>query len=343
MKVLITGAAGFLGSHIVDQCLEQGVEVRVIVRKSSDLSYLKTLGSKIEYSFGDLTDVAAVNESAEGIQVIYHSAGRVRDYGNYSDFYSANCTATHNLLEASRLKGVKRFVFISSPSIFADEHDHLNLDESIPYPQHFANYYAKTKALAEQEVLEANCPQLVTCSLRPRGVWGPRDKTGFMPKLMGSLAKGKLKNLAPGKRVLTSLCHVENIANACLAAAVSPNVGGQAYFITDSEPLALWGFVDEVARIFQLPPLQGELNPKILKIAIESCEFIWKLPLLRDRYSPPISRYAVGLLTQHGTYSIAKARRDFGYNPVVTTQDGIRDLKTWIEGNGGMEGFLRYL
>lgn len=340
MNVLITGAAGFLGSHIVDRCLAQGDRVRVIVRKSSDLSYLKSLGNTIEWSFGDLTDGDATLKAAEGMDVIYHSAGRVTDYGTYDDFFSANVIATRKLLEAARDKSVPRFVFISSPSIFADAFDHLDRDENAPYPKRFANYYAETKAIAEQEVLAVNSPSLMTCSLRPRGVWGPRDKSGFMPKLMAAMAKGKLKNLAPGKRVHASICHVQNIADACLAAAVSPKVGGQAYFITDRETIVLWEFLDELALYFGLPKVKGSIHPQVLKILISIIEAIWTLPSLKAKRSPPLSRYAAGLLIQDGTFSIAKAQKDFGYNPSVTQKAGLAELKSWIENTGGIKAFL---
>ncbi|MBC7659548.1 MAG: NAD-dependent epimerase/dehydratase family protein [Chitinophagaceae bacterium] len=343
MRVLITGAAGFLGSHIVDRCLNQGDNARVIVRKSSDLSYLKTLGDKIEYSFGDLTDRLAVAKAASDIDVIYHSAGRVTDFGSYDDFFSANVLATRNLLEAARENGVGRFVFVSSPSIFADRQDHLNMDETAPYPKRFANYYAETKAISEQEVLAANSPSLITCSLRPRGVWGPRDKSGFLPKLLASMAKGKLKNLAPGKKVQASICHVQNIADACLAAAASAHVGGQAYFITDRETIVLWEFLDELAEYFGIPKVEGAINPKVLKILIEVIEAVWTLPNLKAKRSPPISRYAAGLLIQDGTFSIDKAKQDFGYDPSISQKKGLADLKAWIESTGGLQDFLRHV
>jgi nucleoside-diphosphate-sugar epimerase len=343
MKALITGAAGFVGSHLVDTCLAQGHSVRVIVRKTSDLSYLKTLGDRIEIVYGDLVDCESVFKAAAGMDVIFHPAGRVTDFGSREDFYSANCLATEHLLEAAKAAKVPRFVFVSSPSIFADNEDHVNFDETRPYPKHYANYYAETKAISEREVLAANSPSLVTCSLRPRGIWGPRDKSGFLPKLISSIAKGKLKNLAPGKKVMTSICHVQNIADACLLAAQSPNVGGQAYFIADREQLVLWDFLDEVAKTFGLRPIQGSVNPLVLDMLVGLVELIWKVPALKHKKSPPISRYSAGLLTKHGTYSIAKAQKDFGYNPCVNPHQGLKDLKTEIDANGGLEEFLKHV
>ncbi len=343
MKYLITGAAGFVGSHLVDRCLARGIGVRVMVRRSSELSYLKTLGDRIEIVYGDLTDADAVDRAAVGIDVIIHPAGRVTDWGSREDFIAANCVATDNLLAAARKQRVPRFVFVSSPSIFADDRDHLDFDEMQPYPKRFANYYAETKALSEQAVLKANSPSLMTCSLRPRGIWGPRDKSGFLPKLIFAMHQGKLKNLAPGKKVMTSICHVHNFADACLAAAVSPRVAGQAYFIADREQLVLWDFLAEVGKMLNLKPIQGSVPPLLLKALVEIFELLWKIPALRKTRSPRISRYSASLLTKHGTYSINKAVRDFGYNPKMDLQTGLKELKASIENNGGLEEFLKHV
>lgn len=343
MKVLITGAAGFVGSHLVDACLAKGQTVRVIVRESSDLTYLKTLGSRIEIVSGDLQDAAAVDRATRGIDVIHHPAGRVTDVGSYADFFGANVLATRLLLSAARKNRVPRFVFVSSPSIFSEGHDHLDCDESLAYPKRFANYYAETKAISEQDVLAANSPDMITCSLRPRGIWGLRDKTGFLPKLLSALQKGKLKNLAPGKRVMASLCHVHNIAEACLLAAESNRVAGQAYFICDREAVSVWELIDRIGGMYGLGPVQGEVNPKVLGFAVAFLEALWMLPGMKKRYAPPLSRYSLGLLTLHSSYSIAKAQRDFAYPARVTLEQGLKELKAWTDANGGLEALLRYV
>lgn len=343
MTVLITGAAGFVGSHLVDACLAKGQAVRVIVRESSDLSYLKTLASRIEIVRGDLEEASAVERATKGIDAIYHPAGRVTDVGSYADFFRANVLATRNLLNAAKKNRVPRFVFVSSPSIFSDNTDQLNCDESLPYPKTFANFYAETKAISEQDVLAANGADLITCALRPRGIWGLRDKTGFVPKLLSALQKGKLKNLAPGKRVMASLCHVRNIAEACTQAAESSRVAGQAYFICDREPVAVWELIDRIGAMYGLGPVTGTVNPKVLGVAVEVLEAIWKIPGMKTRYAPPLSRYSAGLLTMHSSYSIAKAERDFGYKASVTLEEGLKEMKEWTDAHGGLQALLRYV
>ncbi len=341
MRALITGASGFLGGHLVDHALAAGDSVRVVLRQSSDLSYLERYRDKIDIVRGDLVDARTADAITKDIDVIYHSAGRVTDEGGFATFYAANVQATQYLIDAAKSNQVQRFVFVSSPSIFTDYQDHLNMDESAPYPAKYANYYAHTKALAEQYVLAANAKGFITCSLRPRGIWGPRDRQGFLPKLASALARGKLKHLAPGKPVQVSICHVQNIADACLAAARSNQVGGQAYFIADAQPVLVWDFINNIADVFGLPPVKGQVHPAVLATAVFVFENLWKIPLLKNNYSPPLSRYAASMLTLHNTYTLAKAQRDFGYAPRMDRQNGLRDLKQWVDQNGGVERFCR--
>ena len=341
MKVLITGAAGFLGSHILEKALALGHEAHVIVRKTSRTRFLDTFGKLIHRHLGDLADFESVLKACAGIDLIIHSAGRVTDFGLYDEFYRDNVVATENLLKAARSQGVAQFVFVSSPSIFAADDDHLDVDESIPYPKNYVNYYAETKSLAERKVLAANSPELFTCSLRPRGIWGERDYNGFFPKLLIALKKGKLKDLSGGKRVLASLCHAKNIAEACFqAAAHADKTAGQAYFITDDETVLVWDLIRKVGEAYRLPPIGAAVNPLVLNAAITLIGALWHLPYLRKNYSPPVSRYSLGMLTQHTTYSVGKARRDFGYDPKHSMSRNLEDFKKWIEEDGGLDRYL---
>ena len=339
MKVLITGASGFLGGHLVDQALAAGDQVRVVLRPGSKLNCAPQHQPQVEIIRGDLTDPALAAVLTRGMDVVYHSAALLSDVGRYEIFHAANVLASQYLVDAAKANQVARFVFVSSPSIFTDHLDHLQMDESVPYPKQYANYYAQTKAISEQYVLAANRPGFTTCSLRPRGIWGPRDIQGFLPKLSAAMASGKLKLLAPGKNVQVSICHVTNIAQACLAAARSDRVAGQAYFITDAEVLSLWDFLNQIAQLFGLPPITKAINPLLLNSLVNLIEFLWRIPVLKHHRAPPISRYAVGLLTLHSTYNCAKAKRDFGYVPSVSHAQGVAEWKAWVDANGGLEFF----
>jgi nucleoside-diphosphate-sugar epimerase len=343
VKALVTGASGFLGSHIVDECARNGDAVRVLVRPFSDLSYLSTVAG-IELAFGDLTDEASVREATRGVDVVYHSAARVTDHGSRAQFYAANVDGTERLLRAARDSGVSRFVFVSSPSAVMDGGDQLDIDESTPYPEKFLNLYSETKAIAEQLVLGANGPGFTTCSLRPRGIWGPRDWHGFMPRLISKMRAGRLPDLSGGRTVYASLCHAGNAAAACrLAATSGKNVGGKAYFIADAERSDVWSLIAEVALLFGAKPPTRKVPPAVRDAVVNTVEAAWHIPYLSNRYSPPLSKYSVALLTKSSTYDTSAAQRDFGYVPRVDQQTGLRLLKQWVDGIGGVDEFTRHV
>jgi nucleoside-diphosphate-sugar epimerase len=342
MNVLVTGASGFLGSHIVDRCLAQGDRVRVLVRPSSDCSYLQSL-SNIDFAVGDITNRTAVSDASRDVDVVYHSAARVSDYGTRAQFWSQNVAATEHLLDAARSNGVKRFVFVSSPSVVMDGSDQIDIDERVPYPTRYLNLYSETKAAAERCVLEANGPTFTTCSLRPRAIWGPRDRTGYMPKLIAKLMTGRMPDLSAGKRVYASLCYCENAAAACTLAARADSVGGKAYFVTDGEKTDVWAFMAEVAALFGLPPISRSVSPSTLRAVVGAVEWLWRVPFLAHRYSPPISRYSMTLLTSTSTYDIRRANIDFGYQPTIDRATGLSRLKAWIDSIGGVSEYVRHV
>jgi 2-alkyl-3-oxoalkanoate reductase len=336
MNVLVTGATGFLGSHIVDAARAQGDRVRVLARASSDTTYLRTLPG-VEIVDGDLTSAASLEAATRGIEVVYHSAARVSDQGTRAEFVAANVDGTRDLLAAARNAGVGRFVFVSSPSVVMDDSDQVDIDESTPYPARFLNLYSETKAAAEQLVLAANAPGFVTCAIRPRAVWGPRDRSGWLPKLGGKILDGRLPNLSGGRTVLASMCYVSNAAEACLLAAraSAENVGGKAYFVTDDDRTDVWRFASEIGELFGLPPIRRRVDPRAVRVIAGVLDRIWSVPALAKRYPPPLSRYAVALLSRTATYDISAARRDLGYAPRVGRAEGLAQLKAWVDGVGG--------
>ena len=339
MRALVTGASGFLGSHIVDECVRAGDRVRVLVRPFSDVSYLRTVPG-LELVHGDLSDTASLREACRGVDVVYHSAARVTDHGTRDQFWTANVTGTERLLAAAADHDVPRFVFVSSPSATMTGGDQLDVAETSGYPTSFLNLYSETKAAAEQRVLAADRPGFTTCALRPRGIWGPRDYTGFLPRLLARMRAGRLPDLSGGRRVLASLCHSSNAASACRLAATAPEVGGHAYFITDPAPYDLWALIAETAALFGVRPPGRSIPPFLRDGAAALFDVLWKIPALAERSSPPLSKYSVALLTRSTTYDISAARRDLGYEPKTTAATGLPDLKSWVDSIGGLDAYL---
>ncbi|MFF4421606.1 NAD-dependent epimerase/dehydratase family protein [Streptomyces sp. NPDC001549] len=346
VKILVTGASGFLGGHLVDGALRQGHQVRALVRPGRDAAQLGFLPG-VEVVTGDLTDGDSLGRAAEGCEAVLHSAARVVDHGSRAQFEAANVTGTQRLLAAARSAGARRFVFVSSPSALmrVREGDRLGIDESTPYPDRWFNLYSETKAIAEQYVRAADGPEFTTCAIRPRGIWGPRDHAGFLPRMVEAMRAGRLPDLSGGKRVLVSLCHVDNAVDACLRAALAPagRVGGKAYFVVDREETDLWPFLARVGALFDCPPPAPRIPLVLGRGLAAAVETGWHL---RHRSAggggggtdaaPPLSRYMMALLTRSATYDTAAARHDLGYAAPRTQADGLRALGEWVNEVGGV-------
>ncbi|WP_189133134.1 NAD-dependent epimerase/dehydratase family protein [Wenjunlia tyrosinilytica] len=341
MRVLVTGASGFLGSHIVDACVRAGDEVRVLVRKESDLGHLRTVPG-IEFAYGDLRDTASLRAAALGVDVVHHSAARVTDRGTRAQFREENVEGTRRLMTAARQGGARRFVFISSPSALMGirDGDRLDIDESEPYPRRFLNLYSETKAAAERLVLAADRPDFTTVALRPRAVWGPRDHSGFLPRLLAKMMTGSLPDLSGGRPVYASLCHCDNAAAASVRAARAGGVGGRAYFVADPEPVEVWSTLADLAARFGGTPPTKRVPLGLLRAVAFTADMVWKLPPLAERTSPPLSRYSLALLTRSATYDTSAARRDLTA-PVVDHETGMEQLTAWIDAVGGVDEFVR--
>ncbi|MEU6587336.1 NAD-dependent epimerase/dehydratase family protein [Nocardia sp. NPDC046763] len=335
MKVLVTGGTGFLGSHIVDQALAAGDEVRVLARPTGDLGYLRSL-PEVEIVHGDLGDADSLVAACKGVDVVHHSAGRVAETGHRDQFWEANVEGTRRLMDAARAAGTGRFVFVSSPSVATEyDRDRFGIDESEPYVRNPKSYYVETKAIAEREVLAADGPDFTTCALRPRMIWGPRSG-GWMTLLLNKIRSGRLPDLSGGKPVLVSITHCEHAARACVQASRSDAVAGKPYFLADAEDVDLWGFARDLATAFDLTPPTRTIPKPVLNGVIAVFDTIWKIPGLQSRVAPPLSSWTVAALTVSNTYDTSAAQRDFGYAPTVSLRDGLNRYVEWVESIGGL-------
>ncbi|MEU7144378.1 NAD-dependent epimerase/dehydratase family protein [Nocardia sp. NPDC046473] len=345
-KVLVTGASGFLGGALVRRLVRDGEhDVSILVRRSSKLADLGADVDRVQLVYGDLTDPASLVAATNGVDIVFHSAARVDERGTREQFWQENVRATERLLEAARRGGASRFVFISSPSALMDFDggDQLDVDESVPYPRRYLNLYSETKAAAERAVLAANTDGFTTCALRPRAIWGAGDRSGPIVRLLGKTGTGKLPDISFGRTVYASLCHVDNIVDACVKAAASDAVGGKAYFVADAEKTNVWEFLGSVATGLGYAPPSRKPNSRVINAVVNVIETIWRIPAVATRWSPPLSRYAVALMTRSATYDTSAARRDFGYTPVVDRDSGLATFLAWLETQGGAVELTRDL
>lgn len=323
MKVLVTGAGGFLGKAIAHRLIELGDSVRSFSRGFYPV--LDELG--IEQCRGDLADAQAVHEACRGVDLVFHVAAKAGIWGRHRDFYEANVVGTRNVLEACRLAGIARLVYTSSPSVVFDGTDMEGVDESVPYPAHYRASYPETKAMAEQFVLEANGADLATVSLRPHLIWGPGD-TNLIPGILARGRKGALRRIGHSEKRV-DFTYIDNAAQAHLCAAdrLAPGApaAGRAYFISQAEPVPLWDFINRVLDCAGLPPVEGSVPRSIAYASGAFLEIVYRL--LPVSGEPRLTRFLVEELSTAHWFDITAAQRDLGYDPVVDMEEGFRRLR----------------
>jgi 2-alkyl-3-oxoalkanoate reductase len=327
MRALVTGGGGFLGSAIVRRLRARGDEVVSLSR--SDYPELAALGVR-QYR-GDLADLNAVVEAAAGSDIVFHVAAKAGIWGSFDEYYRANVIGTDNVISACRVNSINRLVYTSSPSVVFDGSDVEGGDESLPYPTHFEAHYPHTKARAEQSVLAANSPTLATVSLRPHLIWGPRDNH-LVPRIVAKGRAGKLRRI--GQRpCLVDTVYVDNAADAHINAADRLAFGaapaGKAYFISNGEPLPLWEMVNRILAAAGVPPETRSISPALAYAAGSACETVWKA--LRLSGEPPMTRFVAKELSSAHWFDLTAARRDLGYRPEVSIEEGLKRLKAWFD------------
>ncbi|MEV0059624.1 NAD-dependent epimerase/dehydratase family protein [Nocardia sp. NPDC050718] len=333
MTVLVTGASGFVGGAIVRALLARGVPVRAMVREPSSAP------AGAEVAVADLADTAALARAVTGVRAVVHAAALLGEFGRPAEFFAVNVAGTDRLMQEAAAAGAERFVFIGSPSALMapDGGDQLGIDETTPYPARFLNSYCETKAVAEQLVLAADTPTFTTCSLRPRAVWGPGDRRGPIVQILAKLRAGRLPDLSGGREVRASLCYIDHLVRAVELALEAEKIGGRAYFVADAEPVAVWPTMAAVARRFGLTPPSVVVPAPVLGGALAAIETVWRIPAVAQRWTPPLSRYAVALVTRSATYDLTRAERELGYRPTVPFAEGLDRFHAWVTEIGGLD------
>jgi nucleoside-diphosphate-sugar epimerase len=324
MRALVTGGAGFLGLYVTEQLVARGDSVRVISRHSHPR--LGEMG--VEWQQADIRDPASVERACRDVDTVFHIAAVPGIWGPWKLYYETNTLGTRHVIDACRKHKVSRLIYTSSPSVIYDGKDHIDVDESYPYPQKYLCHYPHSKALAEREVLAANGRDgLSTVSLRPHLIWGPRD-TNLIPRLIARARSGRLRRVGSRRNVI-SMSYVENAAATHLRAAdaLAPGsaVAGNAYFINEPEPVNLWSWVDELLSRAGLPGVRKSIPGGAAYALGALCEATYAV--LRISAEPPMTRFLAQQLAGSHSYKIARAQRDFGYKPLITVEEGMRRLE----------------
>ncbi len=326
-RVLVTGGAGFLGRALCAALQRAGHEVTSFQRSHSP--ELQAMG--VRQVRGDLADSAAVHAALAGQDAVFHNAAKAGAWGSYESYFDANVLGTRHVLAAMRAHGIPKLVYTSTPSVTHSGRTPVEgSDEATtPLGHRFKAPYPETKLIAEREVLVANDATLATVALRPRLIWGPGD-TQLLPRLVERARAGRLRFIDGGHNRMDTT-YVDNAAQAHLDAfaALAPRsaCAGRAYFISNGEPREVRRIVNDLLAAAGVPPVHASVPYPLAYAAGAVLEPVWRLFGLDGE--PPMTRFLAEQLSTAHWYDISAARRDLGYVPSVSIDEGLQRLAAW--------------
>lgn len=332
MKALVIGGGGFVGSAIVRQLVAKAEKVAVFGR--GYYPHLKRF--EVRQHQGDILDSdLLIKVMQEGYDTVFHVAAKAGIWGPRQEFEQVNVTGTRNVLGACFASGVKSLVYTSTPSVVFNRRDLQGADERTPYAGRFLCYYASSKAVAEQMVLVANSDVLQTCAIRPHLVWGPEDPH-LLPRLIERGRRGQLRIVGKGTNMV-DISYVDNVAEAHVLAAENLNntatAAGNAYFISQGEPVNLWQWINDLFSRLGIPPVTKTISYGTAYGIGTLMEGIYMWFSMAQE--PRMTRFLAEQLARSHWFSIEKARRDLGYRPRISTTEGVEKVVEWLKNSSG--------
>lgn len=331
-KVLVTGATGFLGKHTAEILVKRGYSVYGTGRNLSVGKELKNMG--IEFFRADIRDLQSlIKVFSHKYDYVVHCAALSSPWGRYRDFHRINVEGTKNILDGARKTEAKRFIHISTPSIYFDFNEKGMVKED-QIPDHFANDYAKTKFMAEKLVDREFEDGMSTVVLRPRAIFGVGDNAIF-PRLIKANNKIGIPLFNEGRHLVDVTC-VENVAYAIyLSINADKQACGKKYNITNGEPIE---FIVVLRKLFEYMGQElktRRINYNLALCLASSLEFIHKYPLM-GKIEPVFTKSTLGLISKTQTLDISLAKSLLGYTPQISTDQGLENFAlNWRTGING--------
>jgi nucleoside-diphosphate-sugar epimerase len=315
----VTGGSGFIGGRLIERLVGEGRPVRALARSQASAERVAELGA--EPVRGDIGERDSLAGAAEGADAAFHLAAHLGEWGPWEDFERGNVEGTRNVLAACAEAGVRRFVHCGTEAALMAGEPLVGVDETAPLRPDSRAPYPATKAKAEQAVRAASRAGFETVVVRPRFVWGKGDTT-LLPEMVETVEKGRFAWIGGGRNV-TDTTHVDNVVEGLVLAAERGRPG-EAYFVTDGEPVVFREFVTAMLRTQGVEPPERSVPAWTAAPLARAAEAAWKLLPLKG--TPPMTTFRSWLLTQECTIDIAKAREELGYAPLVTHDQGLAEL-----------------
>ena len=316
----VTGGSGFIGGRLVRRLCADGWTVRALARSGGAARAVQECGA--EPVRGDLDEIDSMRAGAEGCSTAFHAAALVTEWASDAAYERANVIGTSHALQASRRAGVSRFVNVSTIGVIQDGRPFSGADESVALALHSRWAYSTTKARAEALVARWSRPGFQTVSIRPEFVWGPGDTT-LVPAIADKVRAGQFMWIGGGRhRAATS--HVDNVVEALVRAAERGR-GGAAYVATDGEPPMFRDFLTRLMATQGVELPDRSIPLPVARAVAATGEWAWRK--FRLPGAPVLTRPALWISGLQTTVDDSRARRELGYEPVRTIEEGLAELE----------------
>ena len=325
-KIAVTGGGGFVGKALVKLAVKNNIECIVVGRNS--YPDLEKLGVRCEQ--GDIRDRSFLCRAVEGVDTVFHVAALAGIWGPWQDYYSINVQGTENVIHACLQNTIPSLVYTSTPSVVFNRKSIEGGDERLPYAEKFLCNYARSKVMAERLVLEANVEGLGTCAIRPHLVWGPEDPH-LIPRLLEKGRRRELKQVGDGSN-LVDISYVDTVAHAHFLAGKNlhgpGSARGKSYFVSQDEPVRLWTWINGLFERVGIEPVRGTVPfPAAYAVGV-ILEAVHSL--LKRGVEPRMTRFLAEQLAKSHYFDLTNIKKDLGYEPLISTGEGMNRLVEWI-------------
>ena len=336
MTVLVTGAAGLVGTHVLDALRARGERPRALVREHS-VAAVEAFGA--EPVGGDVTDVMTWQRAARGVRAIIHAAALVASHDSFDEFTRLNVGGTRRALEAARRTGA-RLIHVSTVAVYGRaalyKAGEQGVTEDYPFqPLPPKDFYARSKRTAEQLVQqEAAGGGVSVIAIRPNVIYGERDLL-FTRRLIANLQRGFLPQIGPGTNHL-SCVYAGNVAAAILAALDAPvKPGFRAYNVTRDAPplLTQREFFEAFAEALRVRPLRVRIPVPLIRIGVAAWSVLMRL-VMPGRYSA-LGNAAMSFILGENPYSVERIHSELGWTPPFDARTAINRTVAETKSPGG--------
>ncbi|WP_299806687.1 2-alkyl-3-oxoalkanoate reductase [uncultured Shewanella sp.] len=337
-RAFVTGAGGFLGKAICERLLAAGIEVTGFAR--GEYPALSAMGVKMLQ--GDIADERTLLDAIQGCDLVFHVASKAGVWGSKQSYFSPNVDGARHIINVCKKCNIEYLVYTSTPSVTFAGVDEVGNDESAPYAEKYLNFYGESKAIAEQMMLSANGDKLTngkllgTTALRPHLIWGPRDPH-LVPRVLERAEAGKLK-LVGSEDKLVDTIYVGNAAYAHILAALTLSqndkanqaaCAGKAYYLSNDEPITMAAMLNKILACKNLPPVTKRVPSNLAYVV--GCVLESLYGLLGKQDEPIMTRFVARQLSTSHYFDIGAAKRDLGYQALVSIDQGMVQLKTSLQ------------